>query len=74
MASGDVGVVELLLSLVGSGVVGVQAALQHPLSQGRVWITSASAFDYPAIDPGYLTNDAGKSRLSYLSFSIFFSL
>lgn len=59
MGSGEVGVVELLLSLVGSGTIGVQAALQHPLSQGRVWITSPDAFTYPAIDPGYLSNDAG---------------
>ena len=60
MASGEVGVVELLLSLVGNGVVAVQAALQHPLSQGRVYVTSSDPFDAPAIDPGYLSNDAGK--------------
>ena len=29
-------------------------------SQGRLYITSSDPFDYPAIDPGYFSNPAGK--------------
>lgn len=35
--------------------IGIQAALQHPLSRGTVKINSTSIFDNPQIDPGYLT-------------------
>ena len=59
-----VGQVELLLSLTGSAggtnkVIAIQAALQHPLSQGRIWVTSDSAFDPPQIDPNYGSHSAG---------------
>ncbi|TFK66159.1 GMC oxidoreductase [Pluteus cervinus] len=52
----DVGQVELLLSLNAPGQIGVQVALQHPFSQGRLFITTASAFDKPTIDPYYLAH------------------
>ncbi|KAF7770780.1 CAZyme family AA3 [Agaricus bisporus var. burnettii] len=50
--------VELLLSLVGSGEISVQAALQHPFSVGRLWIQSPDPFQKVLIDPGYLTHFA----------------
>ncbi|KAL4246796.1 GMC oxidoreductase family protein [Abortiporus biennis] len=60
--SGPVGQVEILLSLTGSAsgaqTIAVQAALQHPFSQGRLYINSSNAFDYPVIDPNYLSNPA----------------
>jgi hypothetical protein len=40
---------------VGVKTISIQAALQHPLSRGSVKVTSASVFDAPLIDPGYLT-------------------
>ena len=63
--SSSVGLVELLLSLTGTGVggaksVAVQAALQHPLSMGRITLGSSDAFDQPVIDPGYLSVEGGK--------------
>ena len=60
-----VGQVEILM--VNTGVygaygdgnyIGVQAAIQHPLSRGFLTITSDSTFDAPNIDPGYLTHPA----------------
>lgn len=54
----DLGMVEVLLGLSGDGSVTIQVAQQHPLSVGRLYITSGSAFDPPTIDPGYLTNSA----------------
>ncbi|KAI0339756.1 GMC oxidoreductase [Trametopsis cervina] len=57
-----VGQVEILLSLTetqqNTRVVAVQAALQHPMSQGRLYINSADPFEYPVIDPGYYTHSA----------------
>ncbi|KAF8975444.1 hypothetical protein BDQ17DRAFT_1385501 [Cyathus striatus] len=47
---------ELLMSVVGEGVVSVQGALQHPFSMGRVYINSSNPFDEPVIDPGYLSH------------------
>jgi len=49
----DVAVVELLLTTNSPEQIGVQAAMQHPLSQGRLYINSSSAFDAPIIDPRY---------------------
>ncbi|KAF8982155.1 hypothetical protein BDQ17DRAFT_1379062 [Cyathus striatus] len=52
---------ELLMSVVGEGVVGIQAALQHPFrldSMGRIYINSSNPFDEPVIDPGYLSHSA----------------
>ncbi|ESK93764.1 gmc oxidoreductase [Moniliophthora roreri MCA 2997] len=54
--SSEVGQIELLLSITGGGIM-IQAAIQHPLSQGHIYITSPSVFDKPVIDPGYLTHD-----------------
>ncbi|RDX48422.1 GMC oxidoreductase [Lentinus brumalis] len=57
-----VGQVEILLALTNSGtdsnVLQIQAALQHPFSQGRVYITSNDPFAQPAIDPQYLSHTA----------------
>ncbi|KAL8277589.1 hypothetical protein RQP46_010021 [Phenoliferia psychrophenolica] len=39
-------------------IIGIQAAIQHPLSRGSVKINSASLFDNPTIDPGYFTHPA----------------
>ncbi|KAF8075295.1 hypothetical protein FPV67DRAFT_627841 [Lyophyllum atratum] len=52
----DVAVVELLLATNTPGQVGVQAAIQHPLSQGRLYINSSSVFDAPIIDPRYFSH------------------
>ncbi|EPQ56218.1 glucose-methanol-choline oxidoreductase [Gloeophyllum trabeum ATCC 11539] len=54
----SVGQMEILLSLVGDKSVAIQAALQRPFSQGRIYINSANPFDSPVIDPGYLTHSA----------------
>ncbi|KAG6909527.1 hypothetical protein DXG01_017084 [Tephrocybe rancida] len=54
----EVAVIELLLASNTPGQVGVQAAIQHPLSQGRLYINSSSAFDAPIIDPQYFTHSA----------------
>ncbi|KAF5379451.1 hypothetical protein D9615_006578 [Tricholomella constricta] len=54
----DVAVLELLLALNTPGEVSVQAALQHPLSQGRLYINTSSPFDAPIIDPQYFSHPA----------------
>ncbi|KAH8918550.1 GMC oxidoreductase [Atractiella rhizophila] len=59
---GDVGQVEILLSLTG-GNIAVQFALQHPLSQGRLYVTSSDPFKYPTIDPAYWSHPADKEIL-----------
>ncbi|PSR72212.1 hypothetical protein PHLCEN_2v11919 [Hermanssonia centrifuga] len=58
-----VGQIEILLSLTGSSQGGansiaIQAALQHPFSQGHLYINSSNPFDDPVIDPGYLSHSA----------------
>jgi len=58
-----VGQVELLLYATGNlgngdQTISIQLALQHPYSQGRLYITTNNAFDDPALDPQYLTHDA----------------
>ncbi|KAG8940028.1 hypothetical protein FRC03_005823, partial [Tulasnella sp. 419] len=58
-----VGQLEFLFSLMGTTEGGpqsfaIQAALQHPFSQGRLWIRTNNSFDYPVIDPRYLTHPA----------------
>ncbi|QRW16771.1 GMC oxidoreductase [Rhizoctonia solani] len=54
------GQVELLFSLTGtsqgSDTIAIQAALQHPFSQGHLYINSTDPFDPPVIDPRYLSN------------------
>ena len=52
------GIIEILLSVNGAGVLAIQSALQQPLSQGRMYITSPSIYDSPAIDPQYLSHPA----------------
>ncbi|KAG8872432.1 hypothetical protein FRB97_007638 [Tulasnella sp. 331] len=58
-----IGQVELLLALTGTQQGGdasfaVQAALQHPFSMGELYIATPNPFDYPVIDPNYLSNEA----------------
>lgn len=65
MLSTPVGQVEILLSLTGTSdggaqSIAIQAALQHPFSQGRLYIKSSDPFEYPVIDPNYLSHSAGK--------------
>jgi choline dehydrogenase-like flavoprotein len=50
--------VEILLSLNVAGQIAVQAALQQPLSQGRLYINSSSVYDKPVIDPQYFSHPA----------------
>ncbi|KAF8959585.1 hypothetical protein BDZ97DRAFT_1666899 [Flammula alnicola] len=52
------GLVEILLSLNSAGQIAVQAALQQPLSQGRLYINSSSIYDKPLIDPQYFSHPA----------------
>lgn len=57
---GNVGQVEILLTMVQAGSIIVQAAIQHPLSWGRLAIKSNNAFDYPDIDPQYLAHPSDR--------------
>lgn len=52
----DAPAIEILWFLAYDSI-SIQCGLQHPTSQGSVKINSADAFDLPAIDPAYLTND-----------------
>lgn len=55
-----IGLIELLfMNSDGNGDIGITAALQHPLSQGRIYINSSDPMAYPVIDPNYLSNPAG---------------
>ena len=60
----DIAQVELLfftLGNIGGGdqqTLSIQIALQHPYSQGRLYITTNDAFDDPALDPQYLSHTA----------------
>ncbi|KAF8894224.1 GMC oxidoreductase-domain-containing protein [Gymnopilus junonius] len=49
---------EILLSLNSAGQITVQAAVQQPLSQGRIYINSSSIYDKPVIDPQYFSHPA----------------
>lgn len=58
-----VGQVELLLYATGNlggtdQTISIQLALQHPFSQGRLWITTNDAFDAPSLDPQYFSHPA----------------
>jgi choline dehydrogenase len=55
--SANSGQIELLLSITSTEVL-IQAALQHPLSVGEMYITSNSVFDYPYLNPNYLAHSA----------------
>jgi choline dehydrogenase len=46
------GQLEIIMTMLsGAGSAGIQLALQHAWSRGEVAIGSASAFDYPTINP-----------------------
>lgn len=58
------GQIELLLVTSAlDGTVGITAALQHPLSHGRITIPSNNPIDYPVIDPSYLSHPADVTML-----------
>ncbi|KAG6909528.1 hypothetical protein DXG01_017085 [Tephrocybe rancida] len=63
----DVGQVELLLSINAPGTIAIQAAIQHPYSQGRAYINSASPFDPIVIDPNYFSHPTGLKLARKLS-------
>ena len=68
LLSSPIGQVEILMSLTASAQAGdhgiaIQAALQHPFSQGRLFINSSDPFDYPIIDPAYMSHPADKVML-----------
>ncbi|KAH6881013.1 mala s 12 allergen [Coprinopsis sp. MPI-PUGE-AT-0042] len=54
----EVGLVELLYSLNSPSAMIIQAAIQQPLSQGRISINSTSIFDPPVLDPKYFSHPA----------------
>lgn len=56
--SSDVGQVEILQSITAPGSVIIQAAIQHPLSHGHIYLNSSDPFTPPIIDPGYLSHSA----------------
>ncbi|KAJ5794744.1 hypothetical protein N7457_001343 [Penicillium paradoxum] len=59
-----IGQIELLfMNSDGKGAVGITAALQHPLSHGRIYINSSDPMKYPVIDPNYLANPADAELL-----------
>jgi choline dehydrogenase-like flavoprotein len=54
--TGETGQLEIILTMLGGGTkVGIQVAVQHPFSRGSLHITSNSAFNYPTINPDYLS-------------------
>ena len=57
----SIGQVEILFSPIFNGSITIQAALQHPLSQGRIYITSNDPFAMPAIDPQYMAHEADRT-------------
>ncbi|KAF9477061.1 GMC oxidoreductase [Pholiota conissans] len=54
----DVAQIEMLMSIVGSGSVTIQSAIQHPFSRGRTYINSNNPFDPIIIDPQYYSHFA----------------
>ncbi|KAJ8078017.1 hypothetical protein PM082_000219 [Marasmius tenuissimus] len=56
-----VGQIELLFGMMFADSMSIGVGIQQPFSQGRVYINSASAFDYPVIDPNYLAHPADKT-------------
>lgn len=63
LLNSSLGHVEVLLSLTGGVNVAIQVALQRPFSQGSLYITTNNPFDYPTIDPKYLTHTADLALL-----------
>ncbi|KAF8695187.1 GMC oxidoreductase family, partial [Rhizoctonia solani] len=57
MLKNSVGQLEIIMTmLAGAGNAGIQVAQQHAWSRGAITITSSNAFDYPSINPNYLSN------------------
>ncbi|KAJ1301823.1 hypothetical protein OPQ81_009051 [Rhizoctonia solani] len=57
MLKNGVGQLEIIMTmLAGQGNAGIQVAQQHAWSRGELKITSANIFDYPTINPNYLSN------------------
>ncbi|CUA68292.1 Versicolorin B synthase [Rhizoctonia solani] len=57
MLKNGVGQLEIIMTmLAGQGTVGIQIAQQHAWSRGELKITSANIFDYPSLNPNYLSN------------------
>ncbi|KEP49713.1 GMC oxidoreductase [Rhizoctonia solani 123E] len=57
MLKNGVGQLEIIMTmLAGQGNVGIQLAQQHAWSRGELKITSASIFEYPTLNPNYLSN------------------
>ncbi|CAE6529749.1 unnamed protein product [Rhizoctonia solani] len=57
MLKNGVGQLEIIMTmLAGQGSAGIQVAQQHAWSRGELKITSASVFDYPTLNPNYLSN------------------
>ncbi|KAF7302287.1 Choline dehydrogenase [Mycena indigotica] len=56
-ADAKIGQIELIFNMFGSAasMIGIQLCLQHPFSRGYVNIKSSSIFDYPEINPNYLS-------------------
>ncbi|KAI0068751.1 GMC oxidoreductase [Artomyces pyxidatus] len=63
LLNSPLGHVEILLSLTAGDIVAIQLALQRPFSQGYLYINSDDPFNYPLIDPRYLSHSADKSLL-----------
>ena len=55
----SIGLIELLIGNNIDGAISIGAALQHPFSNGQIYINSSNPMDYPVIDPNYLTHPAG---------------
>ncbi|WRT70888.1 uncharacterized protein IL334_007887 [Kwoniella shivajii] len=51
----DVGQLEIILTMLGKGnnEMGIQVALQHPWSRGKIMINSSDPFTSPMINPDY---------------------
>ncbi|WVW80638.1 hypothetical protein I302_102624 [Kwoniella bestiolae CBS 10118] len=51
----DVGQLEIILTMLGKGgnEMGIQVALQHPWSRGKILISSTDPFTQPMINPDY---------------------
>ncbi len=59
LTSDSSGYVELLLENTASNdTIFLQVTLQHPYSQGSVYITGSNPTTYPTIDPNYFANPA----------------
>ncbi|KAG8678369.1 hypothetical protein FRC09_019896, partial [Ceratobasidium sp. 395] len=57
MLQNGVGQVEIIMTMLsGQGNAGIQLAIQHAWSRGEIVIQSKDAFQYPTINPNYLSN------------------